>query len=88
MIASDKDWCIFLLQDVHRKASYVAEMGNSNSGAGVDSGVVAFSARVGVGVGASVLKLHAELELTSEICGGVGVELWQLRVELELSLFF
>ena len=77
----------------------VPEMGNSNSGAGVNSGVVAFPPELELelerafriftrswsGVDLVWSGVGVELELAFEICDGVGVELSQLGVELEWS---
>ena len=74
-------------------------MGNSNSGAGVNSGVVTFQPELELelerafrivtrswsGVDLIWRRVGAELELVYEICDGVGVELSQLGVELEWS---
>ena len=57
-------------------------MGNSNAGAGVNSGVVTFPARVGVGVRASFSNLYTELKWSWSNLGwtwsGVRVDLWSL----------
>ena len=50
-------------------------MGNSNSGAGVNSGVDAFFTRSWSGVGVEVFNLIMELEWSFEKIDGVGVEL-------------